>query len=151
MYFLNITEIIYLNPLAGVETKLFFWVFSVGLFFIVCVCFLVFWVVHVSWVSGKPRQPSKTKKTSQSTTTSLFFVDFLVFLGCLVFLVVLVALAVLVSLVVLVFSVLRGVHSTNRTSDTYNYTTIPPHAGAATTAHAGGSSNTERTGTPSRE
>ena len=63
-----------LNPLAGVETKLFFGVFSVCLCFIVCVCFLVFWVVHVSWVSGKPRQPSTTKKTSQSTTPSFLWI-----------------------------------------------------------------------------
>ena len=81
---LIIVKTLPLNPLAGVETKLFFWVFSVGLFFIVCVCFLVFWVVDVSWFSGKPRKPSNTKKTSKSTTTSLFcgFAWFLGFLGC---------------------------------------------------------------------
>ena len=111
-----------LKPPRGSRNQTFFWVFSGCLFFIVCVCFLVFWVVHVSWFSGKPRKPSKTTQTSKSTTTSLVFVALLVFLVCLVFLVVLVALAVLVSLVVLVFSVLRGVHSTNRTSETYSYT-----------------------------
>ena len=106
--------------------------------FLGCSCFLGFW-------EAKTTKHNQENKPIHNTE---FFVDFLVFLGCLVFLVVLVA---SVSLVALVFSVLRGVHSTNRTSETYHYTTIPPHAGAATTAHAGGSRTTERTGTPSRE